>query len=221
MRDKQKILSFSSLLCNLFIVISTLICVISYFVTPHQGIILGFACFRYFTIDSNVLCMISAIIMMIFDCIALKKKGYRTPKWASAFKFVGVVSVTLTFMTVVFFLGPTFPKGYEGLFTGENLYLHLLVPLIAIMSYFVFELDHKISWNYSWIGIIPVAIYAIVYLVMVLFVPSTNGGWIDFYGFNINGLWYYSMPIMLLISYFICIFIACWHNLFRNYILNI
>ena len=43
-------------------------------------------------------------------------------------------------------------------------------------------------------------IYGIVYLTMVVFIGENNGGWIDFYHFNIGGFWYISFLAVLAVT---------------------
>ena len=50
---------------------------------------------RFFTILSNLFCAISALLLV-----------FSSSYWAWALKYIGTVAVTVTFLTVMFFLGP-------------------------------------------------------------------------------------------------------------------
>jgi hypothetical protein len=65
---------------------------------------------RFFTILSNLFCAVSALLWVL-------SSSY----WAWLLKYVGTVAMTVTLLTVIFFLGPN--MGYKPLFSGKDLYL--------------------------------------------------------------------------------------------------
>lgn len=147
--------------------------------------------FRFFTVQSNVLCAISALFLLL----------YPDADWAFYLKYIGTCAVTVTMMTVLLFLGPVF--GYQYMFRGSDLFMHLLTPLMAIVSFCVFE-RRGLSLPESFLGLLPVALYAPLYLYKILF-ASVDKRWDDFYGFNRNGKWYISYLLMHLGAAIICI----------------
>lgn len=147
--------------------------------------------FRYFTNQSNVLCAISAILMCFFPYEA----------WAYYLKVIGTAAVTVTMLTVLFFLGPTY--GYKYLYKGADLFLHLITPIMALVSLCLFE-RRGISLTASFLGIIPVALYAPLYLYKIVYAPEEKG-WEDFYGFNKGGKWQISYVLMLAGTALICV----------------
>ena len=56
-----------------------------------------------------------------------------TKKIVYVLKFIGTVSVTVTFLTVVLFLAPFGDWGIM-LFQGPNLVFHVIVPILAIVT---------------------------------------------------------------------------------------
>lgn len=147
--------------------------------------------FKYFTVQSNALCALAALLMMLFP----------EAEWAYYFKIVGTSGVTVTMLTVLLFLGPTF--GYQYMFKGSDLFMHLLTPIMAIVSLCVFE-RAGISLEMAFIGMLPVALYAPLYYYKIFRAPEGKR-WDDFYGFNRNGKWAVSYLLMHLGAAVICI----------------
>ncbi len=100
---------------------------------------LGMASLEYYTEDSNLLLLISSIIFII----GLSKNG-ELPRWFKSFRFVAVVSTTLTLIIVLTVLSWTTDLGlYNLLFKGSMLYHHTLCPILAILSFaFVEKYDN-------------------------------------------------------------------------------
>ncbi len=189
--------SILSCFFNLANVILVAISVIGFFVSTGSGNmqVTGAKCFMFFTIDSNILAAVASLFMCFFSVKHFKDEKAEIPKWLSLFKFVGTTAVTVTFLTVIFFLGPT--MGYGLMFAGSSLYLHLINPLLCIISYICFEKSEVLPLKYSLLGLLPTAIYGVVYVVMVVFTQK----WPDFYGFNTGGFWFVSLPVMLAATY--------------------
>ena len=153
----------------------------------------GLKAFRFFTVLSNVFCAMAALGMV-----------FSASGTALLFKYLGTVSVTVTLLTVVFFLGPT-QGGYAMLFSGENLYMHLIGPLLAILSYGFLE-KRDMSFGTALLGMVPVALYGVMYLYRVVLAPEEKR-WEDFYGFNRGGKWPVAFSGMLLMTLAVCLVI--------------
>ncbi len=144
--------------------------------------------FRYFTTLSNMLCAFSALVMLLYA-------GAETPFWATVFKFTGTAAVTVTMLTVLIFLGPLSHK-WKALLYGIELVMHLICPLLAIVSFVFFEKTALPAWVIAF-GVAPVLLYGLLYGIMVLGVKEERR-WEDFYGFNRGGKWKLSFCLMLL-----------------------
>lgn len=59
--------------------------------------------FKYYTVDSNILMGIVALIKIYFDIEITLGKIQKVPLWSHLLYFVGVVALSVTFLTVVFF----------------------------------------------------------------------------------------------------------------------
>ena len=96
---------------------------------------LGLTSFEYYTEDSNLLLLISSIIFLIYI-----SKNKELPKWFESFRFIAVVSTTLTLIIVLTVLSWTTDLGlYHLLFNGSMLYHHTLCPVLAILSFVLLE----------------------------------------------------------------------------------
>ncbi len=142
--------------------------------------------FRFFTVLSNLFCALTAMILLLCELFGAM------PPWATAFKYMGTVAVTVTFLTVLVFLWPSLGT-VHGLWDGPELVMHLLTPLLAILSFLCFERRGLSAWIIP-LGILPVLLYGILYFHRVMVAKT----WRDMYGFNKNGRWKLSFALMLL-----------------------
>ena len=145
--------------------------------------------FRYFTTLSNILSALASLAVAIaWLCGGL-------PFWALLLKYAGTVAVTVTLLTVLLFLGPS-TRDWKGLLDGPELLLHLICPLLAIISLLAFEKTAMPAWTIA-VGVLPVALYAALYWYKVIRVPDERK-WPDFYGFNRGGKWPLMSSLMLI-----------------------
>ncbi len=195
---------------NALIVICTAAIVVSYF-TGKPGVLIrnGYESFKFFTTDSNILSAIAALIVLIFDIRILIGKDKEIPHWAVMAKYIGTTSVMLTFATVMLFLGPMF--GYYFVLKDTAFYMHFVGPLLALLSFWLFETSYIIPKRFIHLAAIPMAIYGVVYVIEVLVIGEFDG-WDDFYGFNTGGRWYLSIAAILLGTYLLAIVIRLLHN---------
>ena len=126
-------------------------------------------------------------------------------------KFIGSTAVTLTFVVVVLFLGPT-TDFMTMVFGGTSIYMHFAGPLLAIVSFCFIEKIYRIEKKFLIPSVIPTVMYAVIYVTMVIFIGENNGGWYDFYGFNIGGFWYISCVAVILASLGLAALLRLIHN---------
>ncbi|WP_156035898.1 hypothetical protein [Butyrivibrio sp. AE3004] len=189
MENVDSIISF---VINLIIFVLTLILTIRFFRedgkwSPSRGK----KAFRYFTTLSNVLCALTSLCMCF----------YPNAMCAYYLKIIGTAGVTVTMLTVFLFLGRIY--GYAVLLKGSDLFMHLITPLLALISLCAFE-KRGISFVASFIGMIPVALYAPLYLYNVVLAPKEKR-WEDFYAFNRDGKWWISYLMMLVGTAVVCV----------------
>ena len=162
---------------------------------------------KYYTVDSNILMGIAALAAVIAQRRVMTGKAAEVPLPVLLLKLAGTVSVTLTMLITIFFLGPTLGRiyGFFFLFTGASLFLHLLNPLAAIFVFLRYERSCRIPFRLTPAGIIPTVLYA-VYYVLLMFHHVVNAtiepgyDWYGFFAFGINA-WWIVVTVILLITY--------------------
>jgi len=158
----------------------------------------GMVGFRFFTVQSNVFCAVAALLM----CFA------PTSAWVWALKYIGTAAVTVTMLTVFLFLGPNL--GYKPLLSGKELIMHLITPLLAILSFLCLEKRGMTVWT-ALTGVLPVLLYGSLYLYKVVYAPEDRR-WDDFYGFNKNGKWPFSFAALLAGGFAVCMLFLLLQN---------
>jgi uncharacterized membrane protein len=133
----------------------------------------------FFTVNSNILLGVCAIIALVFYILHLTK-GRKIPYWLSIMKLTSTVMISITFFTVVFFLTPAFFAIAYELYALYNLPMHVIAPLIAIFGFILFETDNKILFKHTPWVLTPLIIYMCVYTSLVL---GTGNLDYDLYGF--------------------------------------
>ena len=117
--------------------------------------------FRFYTTQSNVLCAVSALLMAVFALAG------NVPEWVWLLKYIGTAAVTVTMLTVFFFLAPSIASigknWVEILLTGSDIFMHLLTPLMALVSFCVFE-RRGMTFPQCLLGVLLVVLYGPLYL---------------------------------------------------------
>lgn len=146
---KQRIISS---ILKLIVIIAALIGII---LSARSGIdaFMGASIvFMYFTIQSNIAILLVSLIGLYF--IYKNKYNYI---W-SVIKFVFVVSITLTGIVFCFVLAPTMGG---NAFSLENVLTHVVVPLSAIIDFFVVGINFNIKKKNILFVTIPPLLYSI------------------------------------------------------------
>lgn len=159
---------------------------------------------KFFTVDSNILMGIIALIVGLNERLKneISKSMY-------ILKLVGTSSVALTMLVTVFYLTPTTASiyGLFGMYHKSNFLYHLVVPILSILVFILYERTNKIKLKEIFWGLVPISIYSIYYVYETL--THINNGVIqkgyDWYGFFIFGMRsvVIVLPIILIISYII------------------
>ncbi len=168
----------------------------------------SFKAFKYFTVDSNVFAGLVSLIYVIYLIRFSKGKIEALPKFLRYLKLAATTGVTLTMLVTVFFLAPRTTTTYFAYFMNSNLFMHLITPLLCIITYIFFE-PGKLSFIESLSGTIPMILYAFYYLPNIL-LHLDNGKVLsqyDWYGFlfgGLNTIWIV-IPVLLLLNWGIAI----------------
>ena len=189
-----------SLLLNLSVIVPVLLSTVSFFRHGGEGNMKegGKKALVYFTVDSNLLCALACLPVCVLDGIALARGGAALlPRWLDLFKFTGSVAVGVTFATPLCYLLPVAGFDFKLLYAGWNSCLHALCPLAAMLSWAFTERSAPLPFAWVLLGLVPTAVYGAVYLRNVVIRKC----WKDFYNFNVGGMWYVSVAVMLLLSF--------------------
>ena len=206
--EKRKIIKLISLGLDLFVFVAVSFVIIKavFFgykfgditVPPYE-----FSYFRYFTNLSNILAGVVGLILFIYTLIHFKDDN-PLPRWLTYLSLASSTGVGLTFITVLFFLGPTFAmngSNYFVMFMDDLLFTHFLNPVVSCVTFAFFLKHERVNYKQALFGVIPMAVYACIYSPCVL-----SGVWDDFYGFTFGGNWwviFLALPIMLCVTYLI------------------
>ena len=101
MTDKAKTKTILSLICNCVFFFVTTGVFISYFFVKSRVIENGWQSLRFFTTDSNLLTAVAAALVAVCDIQKLRGKRTDIAKPFMLLKFMGVISLLLTFCTVM------------------------------------------------------------------------------------------------------------------------
>ncbi|MCQ2354608.1 MAG: hypothetical protein MJ102_05820 [Clostridia bacterium] len=203
-----------SLAMNLSSFVLTLISILWFFRPAGAGAGVGnmssggTGCFRFFTNDSNILSALISLAVVPFNIKSIISGKDEIPDLIMTLKMIGTAAVTLTMTVVLVFLGPT--QGFAKMYSGVCFELHLICPLLAIISFCFFERGLFITKKRLLWVLLPTFIYGTVYLINVVFIQT----WKDFYGFNIGGFWYISYFVIHIVTFLIALVLRSVHNAF-------
>ena len=134
--------------------------------------------FNYFTTNANCLTAFAAGMIIPFAVEGIRKKHFSCPKWVSALHYGGMVCTTLTMVFSMAFMSWVDP---DAAFGGYNSYLHIICPVLVLVSFCMVESGRPYSLRDALIACIPSMAYMAVYAVEVGIIGKQNGGWEDLY----------------------------------------
>ena len=113
----------------------------------------GSTVFMYFTIQSNILIGLICLVGLLF----LVRK-YKPGNGWYTLKYVGTVAITLTGVVFCFILAPTLG---DHAWNVHNILTHVVVPVGAVIDFFVTGTDSDIKKKSVYLVMIPPLLYAI------------------------------------------------------------
>ena len=171
---------------------------------------MGIRTFCMFTVNSNILAGLAMLLCIPYTVDGLRTGYYHLPDWVVVLMHVAVTAVSLTFLVSLCILAPV--KGFGLIFTGSRFFLHGVCPLLSIVTFCCFICSHLVRLGESPLALIPVFLYAAIYLVMVVFVGEEHGGWNDFYGFATRIPLWISLVTILPLTFGIATLLRLGHN---------
>lgn len=146
----------SALLLNQANLIIVLICIISFFVSFEGGFhFVKSNCMAYFTNLSAILTAAASVLTARFCAKNRDKEKPLVPKGLSAFKHVAATAEMVTFSVVLIM---QFPARGLAVYERQDFFLHLITPLICIISYAALEKSEPVPRRLRFWGMLPTAL---------------------------------------------------------------
>ena len=139
--------------------------------------------FRYFTVDTNLITALSAGMLAPFAVEGIRKKRFSCPRWTARLYYIGTSCISLIMLFAVFVISWTDPVMAFG---GANFYLHIICPIMVMLSFFFIESNYMYTVKDALICLIPFAVYSFVYFIEVVIIGEAKGGWPDYYSLTTN-----------------------------------
>ena len=162
---------------------------------------------RFFTIDSNLLMGIAALVFLIQQIKLLKGKIKEIDKKYYIFNLMSTSAVALTFIVVLVYLGQIAPNGLYSMYVDKNLFFHGLIPFVSMINFIFFTNTDKLKKKDIYYGLIPMGLYAIYYITNVIVHIENNkvSEKYDWYYFVQGNIWkvFFVVPLIFLVSYVI------------------
>jgi hypothetical protein len=163
--------------------------------------------FKFFTVDSNILVGLIALLFALEEIKLLKGTKKEISNKLYILKLLSTTAVSITFIVVFTYLGAIVEGGIPAMLQNSNMFFHLVIPVLSIITFVLFEKDNKLKMKDTIYGIFPTVIYGLFYLTNII-IHMKNGKvspQYDWYWFVQNGVWtaIIVMPFMLLVSYII------------------
>ena len=165
----------------------------------------NFKAFKYFTVDSNVFAGLVSLAYVIYKFTANGKKQSTLPRAFYILKLAAATGVTLTMMVTVFYLAPTSNGNFLSYFMNSNFFMHLITPLLCIISFIFFEAAEPQKLVMSIPGIIPMMLYSFFYTPNIL-LHLENGkvvkayDWYNFLAAGAQTVWFV-VPLIYFITW--------------------
>ncbi len=134
--------------------------------------------FTYFTIQSNVTIILITLIIFILRLIELFTNKKLVKNYLLVIKFIFTIAISVTFFVFSLMLAPSQEVSY--LLSMSNLTVHAIVPLLAIIDYFVFDKDIKFNKFIPLTGTLMPLYYLIFVYGICLPLGITFGGNLKF-----------------------------------------
>ena len=211
MKNKNtKISLVLNIIISILVLFSTIAMFTGYRFMNGQEVILEstkLGMLRFFTVQSNLFMGIISLLFIIDEIKILRGNKKEISFFKYVLKLMSTSAAGLTFFVVFAYLGPITKYGLVSLLMNSNLFFHLIIPVLSIVTFIFFERTNKLKFKDTLYGIIPTLLYGIYYITNVL-IHVENGKVspkYDWYWFVQGGVWtaLIVVPIIFLVSYLI------------------
>lgn len=126
----------------------------------------------------------------------ISKRELELPKALFVLKIIALAEITITFVVTATYLSFSLGANWWRLYINNNIFNHLLTPLLAIITFIVLEDYVEIPWHYCFFSVAPILLYGFFYGVNV-FTHLTNEGNTDL-AYDIYGFARFGIGVLLL-----------------------
>ena len=145
----------------------------------------GASVFFFFTVQSNIFIIAMALIFLVNEVAVLLKKKSFINQTLLHIKYVATVAITITFLVFFTMLAPL--MGIDYLLSFNNFSLHAIVPILAIVDFFLFDTDIKITYKSSLLATIsPISYVVFVYIGRIFNLKYTENLYYPYFFLNID-----------------------------------
>ena len=127
----------------------------------------GGSVFFFFTVQSNIFIMLMALIFLVNEVAVLIIKKSFINQVLLHIKYTATVAITITFLVFFTMLAPL--MGVDYLLSFKNYSLHAIVPILAIVDFFLFDKDIQLTYKSSLLATIPPVCYVVFVYVGAIF----------------------------------------------------
>ena len=127
----------------------------------------GGSVFFFFTVQSNIFIMLMALIFLVNEVAVLIIKKSFINHVLLHIKYTATVAITITFLVFFTMLAPL--MGVDYLLSFKNYSLHAIVPILAIVDFFLFDKDIQLTYKSSLLATIPPVCYVVFVYVGAIF----------------------------------------------------
>ena len=121
----------------------------------------GASVFLFFTVQSNITIILITLVFLINDFLLLFNKKPYVSQFLLILKYIFTIAITITFLVFFTMLAPLL--GVDYLLSFNNFSLHAIVPILAIVDFFIFNTDIELSIPKSLLGT-AMPIYYVIFV---------------------------------------------------------
>ncbi len=142
--------------------------------------------FLYYTIQTNLFCVLILLYMLVREFIF--KKDFSSGIYK--FKSLAMIAITITCLVYAFILLPEFiklsPPGHDVL-GPKDLIVHFIIPIGFLIDYFLFDQKGTQAWSGPLLSLIYLFLYGVViFLYSKIGNPYSTGERFPYEFININ-----------------------------------
>ena len=156
-----------AILCNLLLILFAVIGIIIEFATYHLTALLKFG------VLANLFAVVTSAVVIRCARHCLQRRREELSGTVKALSYTSTSLLVIVFATVIILQGPS--EGYlKSMFLGSSLFLHFLVPILAFLSFVLFEQHPRIRFRNVWWPVGVCLVYSALFAPLVYFNFSTN-----------------------------------------------